>query len=229
MNDIRPKQTVCLCIDLKRSTSTGLALSTTKFDQFNLALVRQLGPHLTTVGLEDALVKFTGDGWLIMSDETDMVDRFCCLALIMGHRFRDEIAESAKIDLDKVPPLRIAIGHGRDLPITLPDGSRDYVGDSVRRAVRACQFCHDNEILIDGTTYDWVHHDFEASHVDVPARQEEHPSAKMEEIRTLFRLTALKVESAEESDAPGHLVSTLNILGQGEHGQQHVLPAGCGR
>ena len=63
-----PRLTLCLAMDLKGSTASGLKLSTRKLDRFNLALVNQLSPYLRSVQLDHALVKFTGDGWLVMSD-----------------------------------------------------------------------------------------------------------------------------------------------------------------
>lgn len=66
-----PRMTLCLAIDLKKSTATGMELPTKQLDRFNLALVRQVTPHLTAVGLQDAVIKFTGDGWLIITDNTD--------------------------------------------------------------------------------------------------------------------------------------------------------------
>lgn len=208
-----PRPTLCLAIDLKGSTKSGLELTTKKFDRFNLGLVDQLGPHLKAVGLEDALIKFTGDGWLVMSDEHDLVAPLCCLARIMSQRFQFEMAESTGMPIENIPAMRIAVCWGRDLPVTLPNGTRDYVGSSVRRAVRAMQLCEDNEILIDDTVRSWVHQDFETQKIDHEARLRERPDAKMEDEFVLHRLAKLRVESASDPDAPVYFVNTLSIIG----------------
>src|SRR5205807_9802220 len=81
----RPKRLVsCLSIDLIGSTKAGLELTAARLDRFNTSLVSQIKPHLEKLGLRDALVKFTGDGWLLMTDEAEKVPvpAFCCLATI---------------------------------------------------------------------------------------------------------------------------------------------------
>src|SRR6476659_6517755 len=86
-----PRLTLCLAMDLKASTTTGLALSSRKIDRFNLALVNHISPQLQAVQLEHAVVKFTGDGWLVMSDDQEDAARLCCLAMIMARSFGDDI------------------------------------------------------------------------------------------------------------------------------------------
>lgn len=209
-----PRMTLCLAIDLKGSTAAGLRLSTRRLDRFNLALVRQFTPHLMAVGLEGALVKFAGDGWLVVTDDTEHAAPLCCLAIIMSCRFQAEIAREAGIAPDEVPALRLAVCWGRDLPVELPGGQRDFVGDSVRHAVRACQFCHDNEILIDDTVLRWVHHDFATAPLPLPKRREEFPGAKVEQEIALHVLEGLRSEAAADGDAPEYFVNTLAVLGR---------------
>jgi class 3 adenylate cyclase len=200
-------------MDLCDSTATGLRLSTRKLDRFNLALIDQLDPHLEAMQLQHAVVKFTGDGWLVMSDEQEDAARLCCLALVMAAKFQREMSREAGIPPGHVPAMRLAICWGRDLKVTLRGGLRDFVGNSVRRAVRASQLCHDNEVLIDETVRTWVAHDFSASRVDVDDRLEEFPAAKMEEDLALYSLEELRPESADEVDAPTYFVRALNLLG----------------
>ena len=214
-NEPSPRLTLCLAMDLKKSTTAGLKLTTKKLDRFNLALVNQLRPHLHAVGLDKALIKFTGDGWLIMSDEPDDAAPLCCLAVIMATLFHSEISAEAALAPESIPALRLAVCWGRDLPVELPDGQRDFVGDSVRHAARACQLCHDNEVLIDDTVQRWIHHDFVTAKVFVESRLHEFPDAKMEEELVLHTLAELKVESGTDSDAPEYFVNTLAIIGRG--------------
>ena len=61
------KLVYCLCMDLIESTKAGLEFSTAKLDHFNISLVEQIRPHLVKLGLDDATLKFTGDGWLLMT------------------------------------------------------------------------------------------------------------------------------------------------------------------
>src|SRR5579885_211808 len=144
-----PRLTLCLAMDLKGSTRTGLSLSSRKLDRFNLALVNHIRPQLQSVQLDHAVVKFTGDGWLVMSDEQEDAARLCCLAVIMSRSFQRDMYHETGIHLDSIPTMRLAVCWGRDIPVVLHTGQRDFVGSSVRHAVRACQFCGDNEILID--------------------------------------------------------------------------------
>ena len=67
-NETDPYRVYCLCIDMIKSTKTGLELPTRQFDRFNQELVEQIKPHLEKLELSDALLKFTGDGWLLMTN-----------------------------------------------------------------------------------------------------------------------------------------------------------------
>jgi hypothetical protein len=134
----------CECIDMIESTKMGLNLSTRQLDRFNLSLIEQIKPYLDKLDLTDAILKFTGDGWLVMSKGEKSVPALCCLATIMAYRFQDEMSLRTSIRRDTIPPLRISICSGRDIPVELPDGRKDWVGDSVRRAVRATQRCEPN-------------------------------------------------------------------------------------
>ncbi len=213
-SDPSPQLTLCLVMDLKRSTATGLKLSTRRLDKFNLALVNQLRPHLEAVGLTEVRMKFTGDGWLLMSNNPDDAAPLCCLAVIMATRFQADIARETGLHPDGVPALRLAVCWARDLEVELPDGQRDFVGDSVRHAVRASQFCGDNEILIDETVQRWIHHDFLTERIDLPARLGAMPDAKWEQDLALHAVRELRVECASEEDAPVYFVNTLTVIGR---------------
>src|ERR1039457_6440812 len=96
----------CLCIDLIGSTKAGLSRTTQQNDTFNQALVDQIKPHLQELGLDKALVKFTGDGWLVMTSDTNQRPALCCLALIQANRFQSEMSKFTKVPADKIPSLR---------------------------------------------------------------------------------------------------------------------------
>lgn len=212
--DPTPRLTLCLAMDLKGSTTAALKLSSKRLDRFNLALINQLTPHLEAVGLEETVVKFTGDGWLVMTDVQEDVAPLCCLAIIMASRFQLEMSKSATIAREKVPAMRLAICWGRDLEVVLHNGQREFVGSSVRHAVRALQLCRDNEVLIDETVRTWIHHDFETTRLDMEARLDEFEPEKMEEELVLHVLDRLRVEAADDHDAPVYFVNTLAIIGR---------------
>lgn len=212
--DPTPRLTLCLAMDLRASTTAALKLSSKRLDRFNLALINQLNPHLQAVGLHAAVVKFTGDGWLVMTDEQEHVAPLCCLGIIMASQFQSEMARHAGLQKDKVPALRLAICWGRDLEVVLMNGQRDFVGSSVRHAVRACQLCYDNELLIDETVRTWIHHDFTTSKLDLDHRIEALKPEKMEEEQVLHVLEGLRVEAADDHDAPDYFVNTLSIIGK---------------
>ncbi|MCD5417690.1 hypothetical protein LR021_05010 [Candidatus Bipolaricaulota bacterium] len=150
----------CLSIDLIGSTEAGLKLTTQRLDSFNISLVNQIRPHLEKLGLTDALIKFTGDGWLVMTEKPKKVSALCCLATIMATRFQDEMSQKTGIVKDKIPSLRLGICSGRDIRVELPDGRKDWVGHSARRATRASGCCLPNEILINASVYDGAFRNF---------------------------------------------------------------------
>lgn len=209
-----PRLTLCLAMDLKGSTRSGLRLSTRKIDRFNLALVNHISPFLQAVQLEHAVVKFTGDGWLVMSDEQEDAARLCCLAMIMARSFQRDMYNETGISLENIPTMRLAVCWGRDIPVTLHTGQRDFVGSSVRHAVRASQFCHDNEILVDETVRTWVAHDFVTRKADMEDRYAAVPEAKTEEELALHVLEELRPEAADDPDAPIYFVNALSVIGR---------------
>ena len=211
-----PKLVYCLCMDLVSSTASGLTMSTARLDSFNKALVEQVDPHLDELGLTEELLKFTGDGWLVMTPHPHKVPALCCLATIMSNRFQEEIATSTGRAIDRIPAVRIAICSGRDIPVKLRNGVTDWLGDSARRATLAAGLCHDNEILIDEPTRYNVHRDFDMTVLDVRQRLAEFPTKKAEEDFPLHVLGALKPEPATEPDAPQSFVYTLGTIGKFE-------------
>ncbi|MGA2670080.1 MAG: hypothetical protein ABSF21_01485 [Dehalococcoidia bacterium] len=202
----------CFAMDLIGSTKAGLELTTSSMDRFNTSLVEQIKPHLEKLGLIDALLKFTGDGWLLMTEKANKVPALCCLATIMADRFQDEMSQKTGIAKDNIPSLRLAICSGRDMYVELPDGHKDWVGDSARRATRVC--CLPNKILIDVPVYYCVFHDFNIKPVDVKQLPQEYQPKKMEEEIPLYVLGELKTEVAADSETPEYFVYTLSIIGK---------------
>lgn len=208
------RQVYCLSIDLVGSTEAGLRLSTSQLDSFNSALVDQINPHLRKLGLLETLIKFTGDGWLVMTDSVDKVSALCCLSIIMSSRFQYEMSQLSAISIAKIPSLRLSICSGRDVKIKLPNGHNDWVGDSARRATRASGYCLGNEILIDEPTRYAVLRDFHIHSSKIDERSPELQPKKNEESFTLSILGELKPEIISDSSAAEHFLYTLNIIGK---------------
>ena len=187
-----------------------------KNDEFNLAFVKQLDPHWESLALGDTLLKFTGDGWLVMTNDVDQLPVLCCLALVQAKKFQSEMSERTGTDPAKIPPLRIALCAGRDIPVTLANGHEDWVGDSVRRADRATQFCGTlkqktsaNEILVHKRVREDVERDFYFGEAEMSKRV---PVDKQsEEELDLFLLIGLKLETCLQPDAPPHFLYTLGV------------------
>ena len=156
----------CLGIDLIESTMPGLRMTQVELDRFNRALVAQIEPHLQALRFEDLLVKFMGDGWMLMSPEVQDAERLCALATIMRGTFADEMQRRTGLPSTRIPQLRMAICTGRDIRVQLWHGSFDWVGDSARRTNRSAAFCYPDEILVDGAVHSLVMRDFLTSRID---------------------------------------------------------------
>jgi tetratricopeptide (TPR) repeat protein len=201
-------------MDLIGATEAGLKFTAREFDSFNRQLVEQIKPHLDKLWLADALLKFTGDGWLLMVHGAEKVPALCCLAIVMANRFQDEMSHLTKIATDRIPPLRLAICSGQDTYVVLPDGRKDWVGDSARRATRASGYCFPNEILIDEPVRYIVFRDFHLKPVDVKQRPPEYQPKRMEEDFPVHVLGEPKPEVVEDSEAPEYFVYTLSVIGK---------------
>jgi class 3 adenylate cyclase len=202
----------CLAIDLIGSTRVGLDLTTAMLDRFNISLVEQINPHLQALGLENCLVKFTGDGWLIMTPDANEVPALCCLALIVANGFQREMARVTDIERERIPALRLAICSGRDVPIRMPDGRGDWVGDSARRAVRISGYCFPNEILIDEPIRLHAFRDFNVKSADIQHRPPEYRPKRMEELISCYVLGLPKAATVEGPGAPPQFVYTMQTI-----------------
>jgi hypothetical protein len=139
----------CLSMDLFISCKTEFKGNTSNPDRWNRLLVDKAKTYLKKLELNDSNIKFTGNCWQLMTDDTEKVPALCCLAIIMAFNFQEEVSKEKGISADKVPPLRLAICGGSDYSVELPDGRKDWVGSSARNSARALGCCYPNEILID--------------------------------------------------------------------------------
>jgi tetratricopeptide (TPR) repeat protein len=203
----------CLSIDLIESTVPGLRMTQVELDRFNRALVSQIEPHLEALQFDDLLVKFTGDGWLLMTPEVRDAERLCALGAIMRDTFADEMRRRTGLPRTRIPDLRMAICAGRDIRVQLWEGSFDWVGDSARRATRSASFCFPNEILVDGAVQSLVMRDFLTSRID-PGTRPSRRIARLEEEIPLWSLEDLRIEAVEDWDAAAAYVYALGRLGR---------------
>ena len=203
----------CLSLDLIGSTRFGMQLTTRELDTFNLQLVRQIQPHLASLGLAQAIIKFTGDGWLLMTEDVRKVPGLCCLGVILSQRFQEEMSFSTGIGKDRIPPVRVTICSGRDIMVELPDGRKDWVGDSARRATRASQLCMPNQVIIDETVRLHVFRDFVITPLDVAEGSTKHRPEKWEEDFQLHILGRIKLQVVAQTEAASCFVYTLGQLG----------------
>jgi hypothetical protein len=210
----KPYLVHCLCIDMIGSTKAGFKLLTYQFDTFNRAFIEQIAPHLKELQLNNSLLKFTGDGWLLMTDKEDSVPALCCLATIMAKKFKSEMSIKTGIKEEKIPLLRLAICSGRDIRIELPNGNIDWVGDSARRSVRATQHCLPNEILIDEPVRCCIFRDFETKGVRLKARQKKGIGRKIEENFPVYTLGKLKTKEVSAETTPEYFVYMLGVIGE---------------
>ena len=200
------KHVVCLTIDLIKSTPAGMAIRTYELDRFNSGLIEQIKPHLIGLGLDKTLLKFTGDGWIVFSDDAETIPAQCCLAYIMAHRFQREMSEALDVPPNRIPGLRLAICSGRDMLVSLPNGCIDWVGDSARRSNRAAGLCDMNEVLIDEFIRGHVFRDFETRSKGVVDSDsgEEFP------VHTLGEMKPIDITHP----TPEVFVYTLDIMGR---------------
>jgi tetratricopeptide (TPR) repeat protein len=204
----------CLSIDLIGSTIPGLRMTQGELDRFNRALVAQIEPHLEALAFDDLLVKFTGDGWLLMSPELRDAERLCALATIMRANFTADMQARTRMPESRIPALRMAICAGRDIRVQLWHGSSDWVGDSARRANRSAGFCFPNEVLVDGAVHSLVMRDFVTSRVDPGVRPVTLQPKRFEEEIPLWSLEDLRIEAVEDWDAAAAYVYALGQVGR---------------
>ena len=197
---------------MHRSTQAGLELSQRQFDRFNRELVTQIEPHLEQLELTDCLLKFTGDGWLLMTHDAAEVSAMCCLAIVMMKRFREEMAVRTSLPVARIPDLCIAVCSGQDSRIQLPNGCYDFVGDSARRATRVS--CKRNTIIIDEPVRYCIMRDFDTSPTNFLDQPSENQPKRMEEDFAVHELGSIKTEATQDLEAPGCFVYMLNTIGR---------------
>jgi len=205
----------CLSISLTDTTGVDPHSFTSRQDRFNALLAEQIKFHLESLGLDDALLKFTDNGWLLMTDKPEKVTALCCLSAIITGKLRDEMSRATGIVADRVPSLRLAICSGRGRSIQLPDGRRDWVSDSARKAISLSGGCLPNEVLIDEIVNGHVSGSFGTRPAGIGQRTPGiQPGKSAEETFATYALGELKAETALGSDNPECFIYTLGAIGK---------------
>ena len=205
-----------LCVDIIGSTLAGLKMTEVQYDQFLQGIVTQIDQYLGALRLEGAIIKFTGDGWLVMSSKPHATTSLVVLAKTLCSRFEDDIRELMTSPPATIPGLRAAICESEDMAVAVPIGEGredlDWVGDSARLASRSADYCKKNELLVDYTIKDRIRRTFDTEKVDLSARSD--PKKKTEEEIELFAVQELKPGDIAGHRAEDILLKFLNWTGR---------------
>jgi class 3 adenylate cyclase len=85
-----------------------------------------------------------------------MARTIVAFAKTISFRFQKDLAHALGIGEASVPAVRVAICTGEDESIEMRNGQPEWVGDSARRAARACQQCGPNELIVSSTIYEKI-------------------------------------------------------------------------
>jgi hypothetical protein len=219
---VTERQVVCLSIDMVRSVDATLVMSNIQRDRFNLAFVKQITPYLDQLRLLDAVIKFTGDGWLIMKQgDRECARAMLVLAKVMAHRLADDLRNAmGDLAAEEIPGLRQAICSAYDLEVTVPGDRIDYVGDSARLAVRSASFCPVNQVIVDEAIRLMLRLDFEVEQIDTSVLPV--GAKRFEEDIRLYRMGDLKENALKHSEHVPQYVALLNLTGKLQAADQLV-------
>ncbi|OFW32104.1 MAG: hypothetical protein A2074_04390 [Candidatus Aquicultor primus] len=183
-------------------------------DRLNVILAEHLKPHIYNLHLSDIFVKFTGNGFLLMTDRSDSVPALSCLGVILANNFNDEVAQAFGIAQNRLPALRISLFSGHDRRIEMPDGKREWVGDSLRKAVHLAMFLHTDRVLVDDSIRGLVGGEFKIERCDAEPVIE--TDADTEAAGSGWVLGQLDLDSSVDSGSPELYIYTLSALGRME-------------
>ena len=196
-----PVNTYCLVIDIIGSTKEILMESTSVRDSFNFALSQVLSPFLEKMELENAYIKFTGDGWIISIENAKNLTHLICFASLLNKKFNNSIIELTEIKFTNNWNLRLAIGNGQDIKVEF-NKQVDFVGDSIRRATRISTLCLPNELLVDLAIYRDTLRDFDYVEINVDERITDIQIKKFEHDigNSVYSMNAVKYSSLKNAD-----------------------------
>ena len=211
MGNIKTESVYCLVVDIINSTQILLEYNTEIRNLFNIALSKVLSPFITNLDLEDSLIKFTGDGWVISISDSSKIINLVCLAILLKNKFNSEIEKLADIKFYREWNLQFGLAYGNDIRIE-SNGQSDFVGDSIRRATRISTLCHPNEIITDSTIYSVILRDFETESIKIDRRIKEFNINKIEEdIQLIFSVKEPKISKLRNSHIMLYLFDQIGI------------------
>lgn len=216
MEDIKTESVYCLVVDIIKSTQRIMSYSTAVRDSFNIVLSKVLSPFIKNLNLEDSIIKFTGDGWVISISDPGKTINLSCLAVLLKNKFNSEIEKLTSIKFEQKWDLRFGLAYGNDIRIEF-NGQNDFVGDSIRRATRISTLCHPNEIITDYTIYSAILREFETEQINIDRRIKEFNINKIEEdIRFIFSVKEPKISKLRNSHIMLYLFDQLGIVTETE-------------
>lgn len=185
----------CFLIDVMRSTMQMDRRSSAAVDRFDAAFGNYLDSLLEPLGLSLIRQDSTGDGVKLLTDNVNDLQALCCLGVIMSRRLRSQLAQTAVVPIDSVPPLRISICSGKDTKTKW-----GFTGSSSARAAEANIYCVENEVLVDEVVRNYVCDDFKLELVDLNRRPAAVKPGPLEDVDRLYALKDLRLENLPESD-----------------------------
>ncbi|MCZ6482297.1 MAG: hypothetical protein O6757_03500 [Alphaproteobacteria bacterium] len=207
-----------LCIDVARSTSTGLAMRQNQRFEFQKAIIDVMMKYYPSLGLREAELKMTGDGWLIFSPTTRDWQALVILAKTLCVRYQTDVQALMTIPPGSIPGVRTCICTGFDMEVLVPraDGTkgRDWIGDSARRASRFSNCPAEGELYVDQNVYDLIHLQFATTPLDFSALPPERKPKRDEELRPLWIVGDVHTDSVDDADDPGPYLHFLNWTGR---------------
>jgi len=206
----------CLSISLVDATRPELENPSARQDRFSVLLAEELKHHIENLGLADVSLKFTGNGWLMMTAEEESVTALACLAVIITEKFQESTAQATGMAKDRVPAVRAVMCAGRGRLIELPDGRKDWVGDSPRKAALLSAYCRPNEALLDDVVHGYVAGDFEVSPVDFKSELSEAGAAGTDPSLHSLGMPGLGTEISNGIKYPERFIYTFAAIGRGE-------------
>lgn len=219
------RQVSCLCIDVIGSTAAGLAMDGWLRKRYFQAVAEQLRPYLEAFELCDAIVKFTGDGWMIMQPGEKALRQLAALGKTLGRRFQRDIAQQLGKRAPLLPGIRASLFTGFDVAIAVPlgcsDSTRrlDWMGDSARLAQRYNVCCEENGLLADYVAFRALGLEFAFKLIALDALPSERQPKRQEEDIACYSVGDLNPDLAERiqgelAQVYKYYATYLNLTGE---------------
>ena len=213
-----------LCINVARSTSTGLGMRQNQRFEFQKAVIDVIMKYWPSLELYEPEVKFTGDGWLIFSpDQRDWL-ALVILAKTLCAQYQTEVASLMTQPPDCIPGVRACICTGYDMEVQFPraDGTtaRDWIGDSARRASRFSNCLGEGELYVDQGIYDLLSLQFAMEIIDFRELEDERKPKRDEEIRSLWIVGDVHADTVSDAPEPKPYMLLLDWTGHTKQSEE---------